>query len=801
VLGIGLCSFARVIPGVSEVARTVRCLDGLQREASNKERNSMRTGVFCLFAIAGLVSPILPAATTSFCDVRAISFTPATTNTATASQTVTVSIRIVCQAGFPVEPGLSSLILNSADNRTNLLVAPFGSDPTPCASGEANCFDVTFPVTIARGTSPGNYYPEVILASSGGGFAYFPRATLQANGIAAALTITGASPSNGCVLPGLVPEPPGGGISDTTPPALVGICLSSYTIDTRPNGASVDVTINITDDLSGFDYGWIVFYSPTGNQSIERNFGYWSREAGSATSGIYRVTVQFPATAETGNWTYHLTLYDKVGNPNSSPAIPPDAPVMLAVISTPDTIPPVWASSTIAGAVDVSNSSKTIPLVIRITDNQSGLDPDHSYVQFASPSGKQAFEVFFYTLTLTGTSNDGIWSGNATVQRYSEPGAWKIQNVVLRDLAGNVVYMSSPWGSIPPPPGGFTVTSTPADTASPVFTSFSFSPQFVNTSAEDKSITVRAGFSDSPAGLLLWSGGYVSCWVYFVSPSRNQQHYNSFPFQLIGSANNGIAEGTVVLPRYSELGTWRADALQCRDATLAWTYLDTAALTAKGFPTELIVIQPSMIADGTFDSGHHTIQDSGSNTTLSDPAGQLPNGTTVSIDVLAAPPPVEAPTGFSIGTGFLNVTLTPQPTAPLPPPGLTLVLTLNSQMTPGAELALYKVDPTSGKLVPVPRSGGGYVTGVVNPGGLTATFTGISTFSTVVGLTPPAIPGDLDTNGVVNCADIQLIRNSWGKRVGQASFDPRADYNRDGIVNIFDLAAVSKQLPRGTKCY
>jgi hypothetical protein len=121
-------------------------------------------------------------------------------------------------------------------------------------------------------------------------------------------------------------------------------------------------------------------------------------------------------------------------------------------------------------------------------------------------------------------------------------------------------------------------------------------------------------------------------------------------------------------------------------------------------------------------------------------------------------------------------------------------------MLPGSELMLYKIDLTSGKLVPEPKAGGGFVTGIVDSTGQSAVFTGISTFSTVVGLTPPAKPGDLNGDGLVNCADIRIIRNSWNKRTGQIGFDPRADYNRDGVVNIFDLAAVSKLLPRGTKC-
>lgn len=62
------------------------------------------------------------------------------------------------------------------------------------------------------------------------------------------------------------------------------------------------------------------------------------------------------------------------------------------------------------------------------------------------------------------------------------------------------------------------------------------------------------------------------------------------------------------------------------------------------------------------------------------------------------------------------------------------------------------------------------------------------------------IPGDLDGDGVVSCSDLAIIKASFGKRTGQTGFDARADVNQDGVVNVYDLGFVSRQLSAGTKC-
>jgi hypothetical protein len=72
--------------------------------------------------------------------------------------------------------------------------------------------------------------------------------------------------------------------------------------------------------------------------------------------------------------------------------------------------------------------------------------------------------------------------------------------------------------------------------------------------------------------------------------------------------------------------------------------------------------------------------------------------------------------------------------------------------------------------------------------------------SATVAINVKSLPGDLNADGVVNCADLNIVKASFGKRTGQTGFDPRADVNGDGVVNVLDLSAVAKFIPAGTVC-
>jgi hypothetical protein len=60
--------------------------------------------------------------------------------------------------------------------------------------------------------------------------------------------------------------------------------------------------------------------------------------------------------------------------------------------------------------------------------------------------------------------------------------------------------------------------------------------------------------------------------------------------------------------------------------------------------------------------------------------------------------------------------------------------------------------------------------------------------------------GDVNRDGLVDCADLALIKASFGSRTGSRAFNPDVDVDTNGVIDIRDLAAVSRVLPVGTSC-
>ena len=62
-------------------------------------------------------------------------------------------------------------------------------------------------------------------------------------------------------------------------------------------------------------------------------------------------------------------------------------------------------------------------------------------------------------------------------------------------------------------------------------------------------------------------------------------------------------------------------------------------------------------------------------------------------------------------------------------------------------------------------------------------------------------PGDVNRDSAVNCLDVNVVKAALGTYRNRPGFDPRADVNNDGLINVVDLASVSSHLQAGTVCH
>ena len=59
---------------------------------------------------------------------------------------------------------------------------------------------------------------------------------------------------------------------------------------------------------------------------------------------------------------------------------------------------------------------------------------------------------------------------------------------------------------------------------------------------------------------------------------------------------------------------------------------------------------------------------------------------------------------------------------------------------------------------------------------------------------------DTTEDGAIGCDDLIAVREWIGTRRGQEGYDAAIDTNRDGVIDIRDLATVSRALPAGSRC-
>lgn len=137
----------------------------------------------------------------------------------------------------------------------------------------------------------------------------------------------------------------------------------------------------------------------------------------------------------------------------------------------------------------------------------------------------------------------------------------------------------------------FTDTPPTVDTGRPDVLGWNFAPIAVNPSQSDQTITFTAHFRDDLSGItdgMVGGIGVSPTQARFHSPSYHQRIDVLFygPADLIsGTLQDGVFQANLIVPRYSEAGTWRLEYLSITDDTGKFAIYNEKAAAAMGMPT------------------------------------------------------------------------------------------------------------------------------------------------------------------------------------------------------------------------
>ena len=290
---------------------------------------------------------------------------------------------------------------------------------------------------------------------------------------------------------------------DTFSPRVVSVNFTPTSIDVTNSPQSLIVTAHIIDNISGFTSGSVYFTPPSGPFTPPSGIGEavafinsTNRISGTANDGIYQATVTVPQSSQAGIWEQSRTdVRDQAQNGDSrtrfdyTAGIPPD--LMVASANPDTTLPTVVSVNFTPTSVDVTDSSQSVIVTVRITDNISGFTSGAVY--FTRPAGGGEAVAFINSANrISGTANDGIYQATATIPQFAPAGTWRQSRTAVQDQAQNNGSQGSSTN------GFLTVTSksapgpTPTPSPSPTAT-----PGFPPAKLGNISTRLRVGTGDN----------------------------------------------------------------------------------------------------------------------------------------------------------------------------------------------------------------------------------------------------------------------------------------------------------------
>ena len=386
-------------------------------------RTSGRIAAFVAGLVVCAAAAVHAQSDTTAPVVQTLTFAPTTIDTRTSDQTVTVTTRVTDALS-----GVQHACFNfSSPSNQQYQGTCVYDDPDYRLSGDeldgTYSNGITFPQFAEGGTW---HLYSVYVVDDVGNQRGYDEAALVAAGFNTTLEVTSAQ--------------------DTAAPVLQHFSFAPGKLDTSNGDQTVTVTVAVTDNLSGMQYGCVSFRSPSGQQN--RNtcvYDPFNLVSGDEINGSWAADVNFPQFSEAGTWHVDsLYVVDDVGNQqfyDEDDLQGREITTLLEVASFPSdtTFASLLGFSLAPTAINTSFADQDVTVALRITDAVSGADV--ACVYFSSPSSQQ-FRSACAASPVTGDEHDGIHEAVVTFPRFSESGTWHVDEVSIADRAGNERLLS-----------------------------------------------------------------------------------------------------------------------------------------------------------------------------------------------------------------------------------------------------------------------------------------------------------------------------------------------------------------------
>jgi hypothetical protein len=250
-----------------------------------------------------------------------------------------------------------------------------------------------------------------------------------------------------------------------------------------------------------------------------------------------------------------------------------------------DTPPQLLSFALDKTEINTDSGSDTITMTVHVTDDNSGLcvmDDDCgggiTYMQAQiSPFNGTNFgtqTAWFLDFSRTGTPQDGVYEATATFPQGSANGEWRIRNLFMSDMLGNVSSLDmddliSDFGA-----NAISVENAALSSESepPELLSVALDKTEIDTDSGSDSIKMTVHITDDISGLCIMSdncGGFVSYLQAAISPyngtSFGTQNSAFLQFTRTGTPQDGVYEATATFPQGSANGEWRIQTLSMSD--------------------------------------------------------------------------------------------------------------------------------------------------------------------------------------------------------------------------------------------